>query len=188
MVENFSDQEYLSSWILEISQCPIGTHPLKECFKKWFISNDISTSSLNVHPWETSSSVTAVARPKYTTPSWGKRIIWLDPYLACSVTQSCLTLCNPVNCSPPGSSVREILQGRILEWAAMSFSGGSSWPRAWTHISCVSCSGKWILYHFYHCPTWEASVPCLIWTLYLEAAHEYFDPLDNPCLEAEIIS
>ena len=76
----------------------IGTHPLKKCFKRWFISNDISTPSLNVHPWEMSSSVTAIARPKYTTPSWSKRIIWLDPYLACSVTQSCLTLCNPMNC------------------------------------------------------------------------------------------
>ena len=37
--------------------------------------------------------------------------------------QSCLTLCNPMDCSPPGSSVHEILQARILEWVVISFSG-----------------------------------------------------------------
>ena len=40
--------------------------------------------------------------------------------------QSCLSLCNPADCSPPGSSVHWILQARILEWVAISFSGGSS--------------------------------------------------------------
>ena len=44
------------------------------------------------------------------------------------VTQSCPTLCNPVDCSLPGSSVCEILQARILEWVAISFSRGSSGP------------------------------------------------------------
>ena len=43
-------------------------------------------------------------------------------------TQSCLTLCDPMDCSPPGSSVCEILQARILEWVAISFSRGSSGP------------------------------------------------------------
>ena len=44
------------------------------------------------------------------------------------VTQSYLTLCDPMDCSPPGSSVHGILQARILEWVAMSSSGGSSQP------------------------------------------------------------
>ena len=47
----------------------------------------------------------------------------------CLVTQSCLTLCDPVDCSPPGSSVHGILQARILEWAAMPSSRESSQPR-----------------------------------------------------------
>ena len=47
----------------------------------------------------------------------------------CVYAQSCLTLCNPMNCSPPGSSVHGILQARILEWVAISFSRGSSQPR-----------------------------------------------------------
>ena len=44
-------------------------------------------------------------------------------------TQSCLTLCDPMDCSPPGSSVHGIPQARILEWVAMPFSKGSSQPR-----------------------------------------------------------
>ena len=46
----------------------------------------------------------------------------------CLVTESCLTLCNLMDCSPPGSSVRGLLQARILEWVAMPFSRGSSQP------------------------------------------------------------
>ena len=51
------------------------------------------------------------------------------------VAQSCPTLCDPVDCSPPGSSVHGILQERILEWVAISFSRKSSWaisnPERW---------------------------------------------------------
>ena len=54
------------------------------------------------------------------------------------VAQSCLTLCDPVDCSPPGSSVYGILQARILEWVAISFSRGSSQPRDWTRVSCIA--------------------------------------------------
>ena len=51
--------------------------------------------------------------------------------------QSCLTLCDPRNCIPPGSPVCEILQARILEWVAMPSSGGSSQPTDQTHVSYV---------------------------------------------------
>ena len=62
----------------------------------------------------------------------------LDSRLCCClVSQSCLTLLWPF-CSPPGSSVYGILQARILEWVAISFSKGSSWPRDWTHITGLS--------------------------------------------------
>ena len=60
-------------------------------------------------------------------------------YIHMFVTQSCLTLCNPMDCSPPGSSVHEIFQARILEWVAISFSRGSSQPRDRTQVSCTSC-------------------------------------------------
>ena len=56
----------------------------------------------------------------------------------------------PVDCSPPGSSVHGILQARLLEWVAISFSRGSSWPRDWTQVSRIAgrrfnlwASGEW---------------------------------------------
>ena len=54
------------------------------------------------------------------------------------VAQLCLTLCDPMDCSLPGSSVHGILQARILEWVALSFSRGASGPRDWTWVSCVA--------------------------------------------------
>ena len=71
----------------------------------------------------------------------------------CSVTQLCLTLCSPMDYSWPGSSVHEILQARKLEWVAISFSRGSSQPRDQTCVSCISCIGRQILYHY---TAWEA--------------------------------
>ena len=66
----------------------------------------------------------------------------------CSVSLSCPTLCHSMDCSPPASLVHGILQTRILEWVAISYSRRSSPPRDWTHISCVSCTGGRILYHW----------------------------------------
>ena len=56
----------------------------------------------------------------------------------CLVTQSCLTLCDPLNCSLPGFSVHGILQTRIMEWVAMPSSRGSSHPRHRTQVSCIA--------------------------------------------------
>ena len=53
------------------------------------------------------------------------------------VTQSCLTLCHSVDCSPPDSSVHGILQARILEWVVILFSIVSSWARDQTWVSCT---------------------------------------------------
>ena len=64
-----------------------------------------------------------------------------------------LTLCDFMDCSPPSSSVHEILQARILEWVAISSSKASSQLRNWTHVSSISYNGKQILYHS---ATWEA--------------------------------
>ena len=64
--------------------------------------------------------------------------------------QSCLTLCNPMDCSPSGSSVHGILQGRMLACIAIPSSRGSSQPRDWTCVSYVSCIGRQILYLWCH--------------------------------------
>ena len=53
------------------------------------------------------------------------------------VSHSVATLCNPINCSPLGSSVHGILQARVLEWVAMPFSRGSSQPKDRTWVSCI---------------------------------------------------
>ena len=72
----------------------------------------------------------------------------------CVCPQFCLTMCNPMDYSPLGSSVYGIFCTRILEWVAISYSRGSSRPRDWTHISCIFCVGRWVIYHWG--ATWEA--------------------------------
>ena len=59
-------------------------------------------------------------------------------------------LCDPMDCCPPGSSAHGIPQARILERVAVSFCTGSSQPKDQTHVSCVSCIGMWVLYHWHH--------------------------------------
>ena len=54
------------------------------------------------------------------------------------VAQSCLTLCDPMDCSLPGSSIHGIFQARVLEWVAISFSRGSSQSRNQTHVFCIA--------------------------------------------------
>ena len=57
---------------------------------------------------------------------------------ACSVAQTWPTRCDPMDRSLPGSSVHGILQARIMEWVAICFSRGSSWPRHRTQVSCIA--------------------------------------------------
>ena len=65
---------------------------------------------------------------------------WVSHYMKgeSEVAQSCLTLCDPVDCSPLGSSVHGILQARILEWVAIPFSRGSSRTKDQTQVSCIA--------------------------------------------------
>ena len=76
--------------------------------------------------------------------------------------RSCLTLCNPMDRSLPGSSVHVILQARILEWAAMPSSRGSSWPSDWTQVSCGSCmAGRFFTVE----PAGKSLYGCESWTI-----------------------
>ena len=70
---------------------------------------------------------------------------YTEPLCCCWLAQSCPTLCDPTDCSPPDSSVHGILQAGILEWVAVPSSRGSSQLGDRT---CVSCIGRWILYHW----------------------------------------
>ena len=80
-----------------------------------------------------------------------------------SSLQSCPTLCDPMDCSPPGSSVHGLLQARILEWVAMPCSRGSSWPRDRTQVSYASRVGRW--------PWWLRW-----WRIYLQCGRPGFNP------------
>ena len=60
----------------------------------------------------------------------------------CACMQSCPILCDPIDCSPPGSSVHGILQARILEWVAISFSRGSSQAEWGPKIKAASMPGN----------------------------------------------
>ena len=72
----------------------------------------------------------------FTTEPPGKPLVWGEVKWG-EVTQSCPTLCDPMDCSLPGFSVHGILQARILEWVTTSFSRGSSQPRNQTWVSHI---------------------------------------------------
>ena len=63
--------------------------------------------------------------------------MWKKKKVKALVAQSCLILCDPMDCSPPGFSVHGILRARILEWVAIYFLRESSWSRDQTQVSCV---------------------------------------------------
>ena len=91
--------------------------------------------------WKTSSSVQSHQREKFKS----------QMFCVCfKLLQSCLTLCNSVDCSPLGSSVHGVLQAVILEWVAMTFARESSQPRVQTCVSCVSCISRQALKHYHH--------------------------------------
>ena len=94
---------------------------------------------------------------------WEKLCRWAESYvcylsvfqsldvLCCAKSiESCLTLCNPMECSLPGSSVHGILQAGILGWVAISFSRESSQLRDQTCISYSFCIGRWVLYFLHN--------------------------------------
>ena len=83
------------------------------------------------------------------TLSVSQRLSYSGACYGCSV----MSLCNPMDCNLPGSPVHGILQARILEWVAIPFSRGSSWPMDQT---CISCIGRWVLYHLNH---WGSPFP-----------------------------
>ena len=60
------------------------------------------------------------------------------PHMGVLAAQSCPTLCDPMDCSPPGSSVHGISQTRILEWSAISFFRGAAQTMDQAHVSCLA--------------------------------------------------
>ena len=107
--------------------------------KKYWRSQLVSGSDLNV----LSSNFKLIAlTAKFLTSLLEKYHSDLSNLILCFVlvSQSCPTLFHPVDSIPPGSPVHGILQARILEWVASSFSRGSFWPRDWTQVSHIACT------------------------------------------------
>ena len=71
-------------------------------------------------------------------------------YMCAQLLSLCLTLCDPTDRSLPGYSVCGIFLARTLEWVAVPSSTGSSRPRDPTHLSCISCTGRQVLYQLSH--------------------------------------
>ena len=78
---------------------------------------------------------------------WSNRQPSNEQGMQAELLQLCMTLWDPKDGSPPGSSVHGILQARILKWVAISYSRGSSQPREQICICYVSFIGRWVLYH-----------------------------------------
>ena len=90
--------------------------------------------------------------------------------------QLCLTLCDPMESSLPGSSVHRISQARILDWVAISSSKWSTWLRDQTRASCVSCIGRQIFKSLSHLESPRFSILLLI---YVCVSHIFIGKLCN---------
>ena len=89
------------------------------------------------HPYMTTGKAIALTRWTFVAKVMSLLFNMLSAAAAAKSLQSCLTLCDPIDGSPPGSPVPGILQARTLEWVAISFSRGSSQPRDRTWVSCI---------------------------------------------------
>ena len=139
---------------LSIDTCYLPVEFSKNKNKKKHTSPDRISSNFSSMTSGTSSN----------TPSKASKALSeqrLTVCVLCFIAQTCPTLWDTMDCSPPGSSVHGIFQARILEQVAISYSRGSSQSRDQTHISCISCIGRWI---FYHCVSWEA-LRLTIWNI-----------------------
>ena len=107
-------------------------------------------------------AVLLICRKQVRKRSTGLKKLHLMYYFCCGFfAKWCPTLCDPMDCSPPGSSVPRISQARILEWVAISFSRGPSRPRGQTRISCTDRRA------LYLCATWE---PCTVVNLFYQSS------------------
>ena len=127
-------------WILFSWQCAKGSFVLRLSLGGW-ITIDLDSA------WLPHSLLLAIDLGVDRGPNiyqrdlcWGNfwKLFCVCVCVCVLVIQWCPTLCNPMDYSPPGSSVHGVLQARILEWVTMPSSRGSSWPRDQTRVSCIA--------------------------------------------------
>ena len=131
---SFISLQILESWktifIFSLCSCLRWSHPAL-CFK-------CQTKTL--------MSPSSLLPFQYVSQTLQEIYICMCACVCAKSLQSCQTLCQPMDCSLPGSSVIGILQARILEWVAMLSCRGSSPSKDRTLTSCVSCTGRQVLY------------------------------------------
>ena len=113
----------------------LNISPSKVCFFWWGegSAENCSSESATIE----SHVQTPIPQEKENTSRGEKEV---SRAMKVKVAQSGPTLCDPMDCSPPGSSVHGTVQARILEWVAIPFSRGSSQPRDWIEVSCIAGS------------------------------------------------
>ena len=126
-------------WGQTVRSCSLTTTTALS--KEWAFS--VGSDTVPMQSWTTTETPEKGLEPQSDAgkPLFISRLL---PWM-CACAQS--TLCDPMDCSPPGSSVHGILLARALEWGAMPSSRGSSRPRDQTHVSFISCTGKQVIYH-----------------------------------------
>ena len=112
--------------------CPTGIADAKSPGWGWFKQAWGEKQSRRAE--QTGARTDELAEGRADLTAWGRNLTCKES----EVTQDCPTLCEPMDCSLPGSSIHGIFQARILEWVAISFSRGSSWPRNWTQVSHIA--------------------------------------------------
>ena len=106
------------------------------------------------------------------------KLLGILELFAHSVMQSCLTLCGPMVYSPARLLCPWNFPGKYTGVACLFYTRGSSQPRDWTQVSCISCIGRWILYHW---ATWEVrweyqtTLPAS-WEICMQVKKEQLEP------------
>ena len=98
-------------------------------------SSESASNGLSPHRPSLSPASKVISSP--TPPTFKEPCVYIESESETEVAQPCPTLCDPLDCSLPGSSLHGILQARVLEWVAISFSRGSSRPRNRTQVSHI---------------------------------------------------
>ena len=129
------DQTWLKDWTTTTNRaCSLNYYTLVLLF---IIENWLVVIKPHLHYWQWRNGFLMTKYCMVFLPVL-QSILSLHYCCCCCVAKPCLTLSNPIDCSPADPSAHEISQARVLEWVAITFSRRSSQHRDWTHTSCTA--------------------------------------------------
>ena len=109
-------------------------YPHLDLSRWWVWQHFSSPAHWSIQPWRFQLHI---LRKEYPVNQMHFVILMVLTLYVCWIAYSCPPLCDPLDCSPPASSVHGISQARMLEWVAIPSSRRSAWPRDWTQVSCI---------------------------------------------------